>query len=194
MKLKYVLLFAFLLIPIFGFAQKKYSYEAGQRFIRKAKKNIAKENYKKADKFINKAKNSSGGYCGLGGIMTDRVITLLEYELLTKQKKYDELLIVLDSAKKQSFMGTTDELDSLEVQTLIFKYGKEKIKNAFEEAKYFKTIQLQETPYWINVVYLKKLDYIFYFRFYWKQNSSPNTPILLSLEAKNSPFYKLLID
>lgn len=194
MKLKYILLFIFFLVPVLGFAQKKYSYEAGQRFIRKAEKNLAKDNYRKTRKYIEKAKNSSGGYCGLGAIMTDRVITLLEYELLTKQKKYDVLLIVLDSAKKQSYGGGTDQLDSIEVKILILKYGKEKIKNAFEEAKYFKTIQVQETPYWINVIYLKELDYIFYFRLYWKENSRLNTPILLSLEAKNRPFYKLLID
>ncbi|WP_338763479.1 hypothetical protein WAF17_19705 [Bernardetia sp. ABR2-2B] len=194
MKLKYILLFVLLSTPVFGFAQKKYSYEAGQRFIKKAKKNLANDNYGKTKKHIEKAKNSSGGYCGLGAIMTDRVITLLEYELLTKQKKYDELLILLDSAKKQSYGGGTDELDSLEVQTLILKYGKEKVKSAFGKVDYFEITQNQNSFFYINSVYLEELKYTFYFTFRYNQTSTPDSakPKLFIKEAQNRPFYSLL--
>lgn len=192
MKLRYLLLFILLSIPIFGFAQKKYSYEAGQRFIRKAEINLAKDNYKKTKKYIEKAKNSSGGYCGLGAIMTDAEITKIEIELLTKQKKYDELLIVLDSAKKQSYGGGTEQLDSIEVQTLILKYGKEKVKSAFNKVEYF---EITQNPiFYINSVYLKELNYTFNFTFHYNQSSTPDStkPKIFIEEAKNRSFYKLL--
>ncbi|UFH31386.1 hypothetical protein LNP04_15640 [Chryseobacterium sp. C-71] len=163
MKFKYILIL-YLIIPTFIFSQKnyKYSYNEGYLFLKKAQKQINKNNIKNARTLLNKAKDTNYGFCGNAWASANSEIKLIEAQILNINKNYDESLKILESIDGCSYGGNCIKRDSLKVKTLILKFGKDKVKNAFKNVNMISKIENEDDDE-IYSAFIKDLNYKFNF-------------------------------
>ena len=152
------------LFPVIIFGQKdyKFSYKQGYDFIKKAEKQIAKNNFDNAQKLVIKAKKSNFGFCGNSWAEANSKINLIESKILNSNRKYDESLKLLESIDQCGFGAYCAQRDYLKIETLFLKFGKEKVKNAFKNTN---QISKNETEKYEDSysVYIKEIDYNFNF-------------------------------
>jgi len=150
-------------LNLFGQTKYIYNYKQGYKFIRQAETNLNKDNLTKAERLIAKAKISSYGFCGNAWASAHSTIALIETQIFQKKKMYDEALSVLDSIDGCNFGGDCSARDSLKILTLYLKFGKEKVKQAFQNVNTVMTTEDTEFDheYW---VFLDDLKYRFWFR------------------------------
>lgn len=182
----------FCTINIVGQTEFKYDYTYRYKFTRKAKRNFKRGNLVRAEKFIKKTRQCSFGFCGVWDVSE---MDFMEVQILNKQQKFDESLKCLDSMK-YSFKPTVR--DSFKVVTLFLKFGKEKVKQAFEKVNKFNPPDPSyDSSYW---VFLDDLNYRFWFAipddpYYWGNNRKAEqvkTGNEFYDSVKDLPFYKLL--
>lgn len=163
MKFKYILIL-YLIIPTFIFSQKsyKYSYNEGYLFLKKAQKQINKNNIKNARILLKKAKDTNYGFCGNAWASANSEIKLIEAQILNINKNYDESLKILESIDGCSYGGNCIKRDSLKVKTLILKFGKDKVKNAFKNVNMISKIENEDDDE-IYSAFIKDLNYKFNF-------------------------------
>lgn len=129
----FFILLIILIFPLSNFAQSRYDYKDGYRFIRKSQRKLNHRHLRAAQRFINKAKKSNYGFCGTAWMEAFDCIHLLQVKVYIQQKQYDKVLSMLDSVKRFELGSFRGEGDSLEIATLILKFGKEKVKKSFKE-------------------------------------------------------------
>ncbi len=162
------LLILLLLFPISLFSQNhyKYSYKEGYKFLGKAQKKIDKKDFDNATKLVNKAKNSNFGFCGNAWAEAESKIKMIEVQILNNQKKIDESLAILESIGGCSLGADCLKRDSLKIETLFLKFGKEKVKNAFKKIENVNTKpeNNNDDEYEVNYsVFVTDLNYNFNF-------------------------------
>ncbi|MBB4807790.1 hypothetical protein HNP38_003106 [Chryseobacterium defluvii] len=194
-------LFIFLIFPVFIFGQKKYkySYKEGYGFLAEAQKMIKEDKIKSAKILINKAKRTNYGFCGNAWIDANSQITLLEVQVLNKENNYDQSLNILDSLDECSYGADCDTRDYLKIETLILKFGKEKVKNAFKNVN--KVSIINDYDYGESYsAFIKDLNYNFNFTarqiIFVDENGKKVPKNVTDNEflniAQNQPFYSLL--
>lgn len=159
-------LFLCFIFPIFIFSQKnyRYSYNKGYVFLKKAQKQINKNNIKKAKHLTSKAKDTNYGFCGNAWAHAQSEIKLIEVQILNADKNYNQSLKVLDSINRCSYGANCIKRDSLKVKTLILKFGKDKVKTAFKHVNQiskFENENEDEDEY--CSAFIKDLNYTFNF-------------------------------
>ncbi|MCU7618968.1 hypothetical protein NZ698_17460 [Chryseobacterium sp. PBS4-4] len=163
MKFKYIL-FLYLIIPTIIFSQKnyKYSYNEGYLFLKKAQKQINKNSIKKAKILLDKAKDTNYGFCGNAWSSANSEIALIEAQILNINENFDESLKILELIDGCSYGGNCIKRDSLKVKTLILKFGKDKVKNAFKNVCMISKIENEDDDA-IYSAFIKDLNYKFNF-------------------------------
>ena len=161
--MKKILLYILLLISINIIGQSKYNYFKGQKFISKAEKNISTRKFEKALIYLSKAEQSNYGFCGSGNYSTYKIIESLKVESFLGLKKYDSILNLLNN-KDLYFETETKKDDSLKVEILFMKYGKEKVINSFKDEVQFSKSKSPYNDFFIYTFFLKELDYNFNFK------------------------------
>ncbi len=136
-----------------------YNYNQGYRFIEKAKTYLEDGEYKKAEKFLRKAKRSDFGFCGNSWMVAHKEIDRLTVELYLKEGRFEELLSFLETIESYGFGQV--KRDNLKITALINIYGKDAVKTAIDNAAEFMavveynfdfdyTIHLSELNYALN--------------------------------------------
>lgn len=193
MKKLFVLLI--IIVSINAFGQQKYDYYSGQRFIRKAEKNIFNGKFEKALRLLSKAEQSNYGFCGSGNYSTLKNIERLKINSFLGLKEYDSILTLLDK-KDLYFEFETKKDDSLKVEVLFLKHGKENITNSFKKVS---KVSKKVSPYndfFIYTLFLEDLNYTFTF----KKVNNENNKIEFENESnfksicKNTLFYNLIFE
>jgi len=171
------------------------SAQDGYKLIRKAEKEIKKENYSKALTLLDSAEKSDYGWCGNSYYYAMGDIGILKSQIYNKQKNYDQSLEILDSYFGCDFGVDCEKRDSLRIETLYLKFGKEKVIEEFTnnlKVADINTIKRNDYVHYLvelpNFKYSFEIRYFDAFGFTKEELSSPNELI------KNLPFYKLLID
>jgi hypothetical protein len=191
MKKIFALLIILISINVFG--QQKYDYYSGQRFIRKAEKNISKGKFERALKLLSKAEQSTFGFCGSGSYSTLKNIERLKVDSFLGLKKYDSILSLLDN-KELFFEFEAKKDDSLKVQILFLKFGKENVINSFKKS----TKLLRKTSIYNDffnyTLFLEDINYTFSFK---KVNNKYNkiefdNETNFKSISKNTLFYNLI--
>jgi len=198
MKTKLQLFLFFFSIQCIG--QIAYDYKDGYEFILKAERNFKGGNIAKAEQFVEKAKKSNYGFCGNAWASAYGRINLLEARILNRKREFDKALAVLDSLNGCNIGADCNARDSLKIATLILKFGKEKVKESFEnttvEDMTVKELDF-ERSYSLN---LKGLNYIFRFvcsdyKYVFdgeKSHSENKTKSDILSEVKNYNYFKQL--
>lgn len=197
MKMKYFILIL-LFIPLLACSQD-YNYKDGYRFIKKAEKALKNDKIKKAENLLKKASNSNYGFCGNAWASAEGSIDLLKAQIANKKKNYDKALMILDSIGGCSLGADCNKRDSLKIETLFLKYGKNKVVDSFG---LLEKVEKNENEY--NDTYtvnLTELNYKFTFGGGFtvtyvdengeaiKQKTTDNEFVKI---ARNYPFYKLI--
>ena len=196
---KIIFYFSFFPILLFGQNDYKYSYKEGNNFISKAQKQIDRNNIESAKKLIEKAKVSNYGFCGNSWASSDSRIKLIESQILNKENKYDESLKILESIDRCSYGANCMQRDSLKIETLFLKFGKEKVKNAFKNVNEITKNENDEYEESYSA-YIKDIGYKFNFIesnvSYLDKNGKEITKDKTENEfiniAQNQMFYELL--
>jgi hypothetical protein len=179
------------------FAQEKefkYDYTQGYNFIKKAEQSLKKGKLEKAEEYLANAKASNYGFCGNAWASAYSSINMVEVQVLNARKKYDKALALLDSTNGCSFGADCSKRDSLKVETLFLKFGKEKVKAAFRK---FNAVNNSgdadfEPDYW---AYIEDLNYTFHFEIYRIYLNGKRVEIVGNNfydVVKDRTFYKLI--
>lgn len=181
-------------------AQKKHKLKckSGYECITKAKACLAKGNLADAQGFIDKAKKCDYGFCGNAWATAYGEIRLTQAQVFNVQHKFDESLRVLDSLSGCSIGADCGKRDSLKVVTLVLKFGKEKVKNAFAKIDKLNTTSIDDASEGRFWVLLDDLNYKFFFveggfkeeTYGWHKEQQPVNQFYNMV--KDLPFYKLL--
>ena len=156
-----ILIFLIILFPFKNFGQLKYDYKQGYKFINLAQQKLNEGKLNKSEEFIGKAKLSNFGFCGNAWASAYGRINLIQAQIYIKHKDFDKALNLLDSIGGCGFGANCEARDSLKVSTLILKFGKEKVKESFNNVV---KLEKNENNYdAIYSVYLKELNFTFNF-------------------------------
>lgn len=177
------------------FGQKKHSYNAGQRFIKKADKCFTENQFKNSLQYLSKAEQSVKGYCGSGSIMTIKKIEQLKIKNYFKLNQYDTLLSLLDK-REPIFNEDFQKDDSLKIEILKLKFGKEKFKSSFKTNSIIIKKELG-LDYYIYYILIDDLKYRLKIRkILSKENNIQFESSDLGIESliKNTNLYKQIFD
>lgn len=196
LRFKNVLLIAAALV---FFSCTNYDYKDGYSFIANAEKAVQKNDLALAESYLEKASNSDYGFCGNSWVEARAKIDLVKVQILHKKKKYDEALLLLESSNGCLFRADCNKRDSLKVETLFLKHGKDKVVKLF---KSLTTVDKQVNNGLESYsVYIKELEYTLTFgesfpRTTYNENGEPtlHTPNDNSFAsiAKTCSFYALI--
>ena len=160
--MKYILIITLLfLYPLKEYCQKIQSAKDGYKLINKAKIEIEKAHLNKAEIYLDKAKKCNYGFCGNAWFTAFEDINLLKYNIHFLRKEYEKALYHLDSINGCGFGVNCETRDSLVVRTLIIIYGKNKVKEAFNNI-HEAAIKADESSYNYSI-YIPELNYTFNF-------------------------------
>jgi hypothetical protein len=163
--------------------------QKGFKYIRKAQLNFEKENYTKVQKYLNKAKKSDYGFCGNAKWDADCAINKTEILLNIKLREFDKALRLLDSSNLFCGNGNAQN-DSLKIEVLMLKFGKEKVINAFHKAK---NSPVKHVEHYLYTLFIEELGYDFYFTSDIKKVEH-NQVLSFKDIAQQMLFYKLLLE
>ncbi len=141
-----------------------YNYKQGYKFIEKAKTCIEDGKYKKAEKFLNKAKRANYGFCGNAWITAYTQIDNLTVEIYLAEKRYREALEFLDTIGGCGFGADCNKRENLKITALINLYGKETVKKAFRETVTLVRADDYDSLDFDYSVYLSELNYTLKFK------------------------------
>jgi len=197
LKLKYLLLLI-ISLPFFVYSQEN-SYKDGLKFIQKANKAVECNKIEKAEDLINKASNIDYGFCGNIRIKVESEIEFLKAQIANKKQQHDIALRILDSITGCNLSVNCNKRDSLKIETLFLKYGKEEVKNSFSFLKKVYKIENEFNSFFM--VNLSELNYEFTFGYEFILNYSDinekgitekSTEFEFHSIASKYPFYKLI--
>lgn len=132
--MKKILLFLFVLVSIFSIGQNKSSYKRGLKFLSKSEKYYQNNEFEKSLFYLEKYENSVLGFCGSSIITTNLSINELKIKNFIALKKFDEALNLIDK-KEPVFCEQFQKDDSLKIEILFLKYGKEKVLESFSKSE-----------------------------------------------------------
>lgn len=166
--MKYLLILSTLLLyPLKEFCQTKKHTEEGFKYIEMAENFIQKGNLSKAEISLNKAKRCDYGFCGNYWLSAYEKINMLQYNIHIIRKDYKQALYQLDSIKGCGFGVNCNMRDSLKVNALVNIYGKNNVKESFNNINESAIKSLEESSiYLIYLIYLPELKYTFTFESY----------------------------
>lgn len=194
MKMKKLLLLLFLTVSISAIGQKKHSYKRGLKFLSKSEKFYQKNEFEKSLFYLNKYENSVLAYCGNVYIMAKMEIYNLKMKNYLGLKKYDNALNLIDNNSESAYYQF---YDSLKVEILFLKYGKEKVIESFANSNV--TNRSSEIIHYNYSMVLKDLDYNFKFIVFenddfdkkiFSQNDFQNFYFI----SYNQPIHKLIFN
>lgn len=178
------------------FAQDVNDCETGFELVAKSAEQLRKHNYKKAEKYLNHAKETNFADCGANGIKAQQEIKLAEAQILIGQKKYDKALTILETAGGCNIGVNCSARDSLKIVALINKHGKQKVKEAFQKVTdvTFTNFADNNTSCWVMV---NEFNYKFSFLLYVSPENTDHVTINAPDKnfhtiAKDQAFYQLL--
>lgn len=185
MKMKKLLLLLFLTVSISVIGQSKYGYKRGLKFLSKSQELSKNNEFEKSLFYLNKYENSVLGYCGSAVIIAKRDIYDLKIKNYVGLKKFDKALTIIDK-NDPIFSEEFQKDDSLKVEILFLKYGKENVIKAFKNCRNITAIQgLYVYTYSLK---LEDLNYIF------KLRKSENTASKLEYNSSKYEINNLLKD
>ncbi len=136
--------------------------QEGYRLMQKAEKEIRKENYPKALRLLNSAEKADYGFCGNSYYYALGEIGMLKSQIYNGQKNYDESLEVLDTYFGCDFGVDCEKRDSLRIETLFLKFGKENVVKEFKENLVVKDIiKLKQNDFLHYLIELPTYNYSF---------------------------------
>ncbi len=162
MKMKKLLLLLFLTVSISVIGQQKHSYKKGLKFLSKSEKFYQKNEFEKSLFYLNKYEKSLPGFCGSSYFIFEKSIFDLKLKNYLGLKKFNDALTLIDQ-KESMFSEEIQKEDSLKVEILFLKYGKDKVINSFNNVDKIES-KSSELGNFIYNIYLKELDYTFKFR------------------------------
>jgi hypothetical protein len=186
MKMKKLLLFLLLTVSISTIGQSKYSYKRGLKFLSKSEKFNQKNEFEKSLFYLNKYEKSLPGFCGSSYFIFEKSIFDLKLKNYLGLKKFDDALTLIDQ-KESIFSEEIQKEDSLKVEILFLKYGKDKVINSFNNVDKIESKSSEQGNFIYNI-YLKELDYTFKFR------KAENTESKLEYNSSHYEINKLLKD
>jgi hypothetical protein len=195
---KLIIIILIIAYPIKNFGQVKYDYNQGYIFIKKAEKTLNQGKIIEAEEFLGKAKLSNFGFCGNAWASAFGQINLIQTQVYIKRKEYDKALNPPDSIGGCGIGADCTARDSLKIETLMLKFGKQKVKEAFEKVNEINVNEIDFIKsYSIN---LPDLNYIFEFvinEYYFDFNDGKSvvknkTNIELLNEVKNFSYFKII--
>jgi hypothetical protein len=197
MKMKKLLLLLFLTVSISVIGQKKHSYKRGLKFLSKSEKFYQKNEFEKSLFYLNKYKKSLPGFCGSSYFIFEKSIFDLKLKNYFGLKKFDDALTIIDQ-KESMFSEEIQKDDSLKVEILFLKYGKDNVIKAFNNVEKIVS-KSSEFDNFIYTIYLKEFDYNFKFRvsnydFYDKEVYKLENFNNLYFISYNQPIHKLLFN
>ncbi len=193
--MKKIFVLLIIIVSINAFGQQKYDYYNGQRFIKKAEKNISKGKFEKALRLLSKAEQSNYGFCGSGNYSTLKNIEHLKINSFLGLKEYDSILAILEQ-KELYFEFEAKKDDSLKVEILFLKFGNENVINSFKKS----TNLLRKTSIYNDffnyTLFLEDLNYTLSFK---KKNNKYNkiefeNETNIESICKNTLFYNLIFE
>lgn len=186
--MKHILILFFFLVG-FSFANAQDGY----KLIKKAKSEIRKENYDKALKLLKSAEKADYGWCGNSYYYAMGDIGVLKSEIYNRQELYDESLKVLDSYFSCNFGVDCNKRDSMRIETLFLKYGKESVVSEFKNKIIVSNSNTIKGNYMFDfLIQMPTMNYSFKLSFYddfgitEEELANPKSII------ENLPFYKLI--
>ncbi|WP_298417301.1 hypothetical protein [uncultured Kordia sp.] len=159
-KYKYLLLTVFCL-ALFS-CGKKFDATDGRAFIKNAQEAIQQNDLALAESYLDKASKSDYGFCGNSWAGAKGAITLIQAEILNKKKKHDEALQLLEAMNGCPLGADCNKRDSLKIETLFLKHGKDKVVKAFQSVSTVKK-HVNEHGFDSYSVYIEELAYTFTF-------------------------------
>ncbi|WP_289659846.1 hypothetical protein [Flavobacterium panacagri] len=194
--MKKFILIVILLISSKDFAQSRYNYKQGSKFIEKAQTEIQKGNLSEAQMNLEKAGKSNYGFCGNAWASAESKINLLKAEIFNRKNEFDKSLSVLDSMAGCGFGADCEARDSLKIVTLSLKFGSEKVKKSFKNVMAVKVKPPNiESSY---SIYIADLNYTFVFQswvgsgYSENENSEENDGHKFIKLIEKHKYYKLL--
>lgn len=139
--LKIALFLLFISLQNQGFSQQ------GDSYIERAETLVDNGNIYQAQRLLNKAKKEDYGWCGNASTEAFRKIRFQEARINIELGKKEKALNLLN--KCACWAGPCDKVDSLKVQLLVDKYGKEDVKKAIDEE--FARYENEEIPEGIDM-------------------------------------------
>ena len=183
--MKKLLLLLFLTLSISTIGQSKYSYKKGLKFLSKSEKLCENNEFEKSLYYLNKYENSVLGHCGSAAIIAERDIYNLKIKNYVGLKKFDDALTLIDK-NDPIFSEEFQKDDSLKVEILFLKYGKENVIKAFKNCR---DITANQDMYvYTYSLKLEDLNYIF------KLRKVENTETELEYNSSQFEINKLLKD
>lgn len=140
---------------------KNYDYKDGYTFIKNAEKAVEQNEIALAEAYLVKASKSDYGFCGNSWLDAKSDINLVKAQILNKKGNYDEALLLLESGNGNTIGTRCNKRDSLKIETLFLKHGKDKVIESFQSLTAIK--KLDNNGFESYSVYVKKLDYTFSF-------------------------------
>ena len=193
--MKKIFVLLIIIASINASGQQKYDYYSGQKFIEKAQKNVLNGKFDKALSYLSKAEQSTYGFCGSGNYSTLKNIERLKINSFLGLKKYDSIITLLD--KKDFFFELEAKKDdSLKVEVMFLKHGKENTTNSFKKASIISKKVSPYSDFFIYTFFLENLNYAFSF----KKTNNKNNKIEFENEnnfksiSKNTLFYNLIFE
>lgn len=194
--MKKILCIILFIVSTLAVAQNKYSYKRGLLFFKKAEKYYCKRDFKKSLFFIEKYEKSRLGYCGNAFIVAKNNINKYKINNYIGLNKYDEALNLINKQEEFSYFEFSKN-DSLKIEILFLKYGKDKVKQAFANAENINSKNEKYGIYNYNIK-LKDLNFDFDFKVYKNKQSES---LFNSTSFKNFyfisfglPIHKLIFD
>lgn len=166
----------------------------GYKLIKKAKKEIKRENFDKAFRLLTSAEKADYGFCGNSYYYALGEIGILKSEIYNFQKKFDDSLEILDSYFACNFGVDCGIRDSMRIETLFLKHGKENIKNEFRNNIIIESLTDKNNVYTYEyAITLPTFNYKFKFiydsfGFGLSEEEAINPKTILKFQ----PFYKLI--
>ncbi len=158
--LKNILLITFCL-ALFS-CGKRYDHDDGHAFIKSAREAVQQNDLALAETYLDKASNSNYGFCGNSWAGAKGNITLIQAEILNKKKKHDEALQLLEAMNGCPLGADCNKRDSLKIETLFLKHGKDKVVKAFQSVSTVRK-NVNENGFDSYSVYVEELAYTFTF-------------------------------
>lgn len=157
----------FSIIIFFFISSNLANAQDGYKLIKRAEKEIKKEHYDKALNLLKSAEKADYGWCGNSYYYAMGEIGVLKSRIYNKQQLYDESLKVLDSYFSCNFGVDCNKRDSMRIETLFLKYGKETVVNEFKNRVIVSNLNNKEGNYVFDFqVEMPTLDYSFKISFY----------------------------
>jgi len=192
--MKKLLLILFLVLSISAIGQSKYSYKRGLKFLSKSQELYKNNEFEKSLYYLNKYENSVLAYCGNGYVMAKMEIYDLKMKNYLGSKNFDNALNLIDNNEESAY---NQFYDSLKVEILFLKYGKEKVIESFSNSNV--TNRSSEIINYNYSIDLKDLDYNF--KFIVSDNDHFDKKIFLQNDFQNfyfisynQPIHKLIFN